>query len=425
MAISVTTAATLATPAACSRDIRLLVSFGERDGAADVGVSGDALVQIDATDAATDAGVTMNKTCAGLGDPIRLPTANGPVCASALATRGGRFALCSCSDLQVTAPIHTDSFDSTSSSPSIGGVGGIGSVRTTAAIGVDGVVGSSAEIRAGGAFYATSVIAATQHIETVRSLRSGGLVLIDTDAHVAGDAYLSASISGILHVDGILHVPANVGVDPASMVPESSILREPVSIPPPCDCGASFVNLNAAVASAVAVNDNGVVGLPVDALALLTTATGVNVTCGVYVLSSIDAAQSLIFAVRGRALVVVTGDVVLRGGMIVSLDPGAELDLLIGGRLMVSGSGAVGSTAPARFRIWVAGTDSVVFDNDPAVGAVIRAPQAAVAASTGLRLSGGLVAGSVMAGGEVDLHFDEAILSAGTTCGEPTATPVP
>jgi hypothetical protein len=367
----------------------------------------------------------MNKLCGGLGDPVRLPTASGPVCASALAARGGRFAFCSCSDLQVTAPIHTDSFDSTTSSPSIGGVGGIGTVRTTAAIGVDGVVGSSAEILAGGAFYATSVIASTQHIETVRSLRSGGIVLINTDAHVAGDAYLTATFSGILRVDGILHLPPNVGVDPASTIPDSSILRESVSIPPPCDCDPSFVNLNAAVASAVAANDNGVVGLPMDALASLQSATGVNVTCGVYVLSSIDAAQSLIVAVRGRAQVVVTGDVVLRGGMIVSLDPGAELDLLIGGRLMVSGSGAVGSTAPARFRIWVAGTDSVVFDGAPAVGATIRAPQAAVTASTGLRLSGGLVAGSVMAGGEVDLHFDEAILSVGASCGEPAGTSVP
>src|SRR5262249_2174592 len=158
----------------------------------------------------------------------------------------------------------------------------------------------------------------------------------------------------------------------------SSILREPVSIPAPCDCSTSFVNLNAAVASAVAANDNGVVGLSMDALASLPSAAAVNVTCGTYVLSSIDAAQSLIFNVRGRALLVVTSDVVLRGGMTVSLDPGAELDLLIGGRLMVSGSGAVGSTAPARFRIWVASTDSVVFDGAPAVGATIRAPQAAV-----------------------------------------------
>ena len=422
MAISMTTVATLATPAACSRDIRLLPSHPAHDGAIEVGTNGDALAGIDAS---TDAGITMNKFCAGLGDPVRLPTASGPVCASALAARGGRFALCSCSDLQVTAPIHTDSFDSTSSSPSIGGVGGIGSVRTTAAIGVNGLIGSSAEIRAGGALYVTSVIAATRHIETVRSLRSGGIVLIDADAHVAGDAYLTASISGILRVDGILHMPPNVGVDPASMVPESSILREAVSIPPPCDCDPSFANLNTAVASAVAVNDNGVVGLPMNALASLQTTTGVNVTCGVYVLSSIDAAQSLIFTVRGRALVAVTGDVILRGGMMVSLDPGAELDLLIGGRLMVSGSGAVGSTAPARFRIWVAGTDSVVFDGAPAVGAMIRAPQAAVTASTGLRLSGGLVAGSVMAGGEVDVHFDEAILSAGTSCGEPAAAAVP
>jgi hypothetical protein len=287
------------------------------------------------------------------------------------------------------------------------------------------VIGSSAPITAGGAFYVASVIAATAHIETVRSLRTNsGIVLINTDAHVGGDAYVGGTVSGILRVDGTLHLPPTVGIDAASMIPESAIHREAVSVPLPCDCSAGFVNLPAALTSAVAVNDNGLVGLSVDALASLRSATNVDVTCGVYVLSSIDAAQSLSFTVRGRALIAVTGDVALRGGMLVSLVPGAELDLLIGGRLMVSG-GVVGSTTPARFRVWVAGTDSVIFDGAPALGAMIRAPAAAVTASTGARLSGGLVAGSVTAGGELDVHFDEAIFSAGMTCGEPAAIAVP
>ena len=92
---------------------------------------------------------------------------------------------------------------------------------------------------------------------------------------------------------------------------------------------------------------------------------------------------------------------------------------------MASGGNAFGSAAPARFRVWIAGADSVVFDGAPAVGAMVRAPNAAVTASSGLRLSGGLVARSVISGAELDVHFDEAVLSSGMPCGEPTATAVP
>ena len=104
-------------------------------------------------------------------------------------------------------------------------------------------------------------------------LRSGGhVVIINSDAHVAGDAYVGGAISGILSVDGVLHQPPGAGMDPA-LIPESSIRRETVSVPAPCDCGTAFVDLGAAVTSAAAHNDNALVGLTRDALATVTTAT--------------------------------------------------------------------------------------------------------------------------------------------------------
>jgi hypothetical protein len=404
--------------AACNRDIGLLpVPSGDGAAHPDLGAGADAS---DASRPALDGG-GMNRTCAGLGDPIHLPTATGPVCTSALAARGGRFALCSCDDLEVTAPIHTDSFDS--NLRSTGGDAGVGS---GAAIGCNGILSSSAPVLAGGPLYVASGIATTGHLDIARSFRTNGaMVIINTDVHVGGDAFVGGSISGILRVDGTLHLPPGAGVDPALMIPETSIRREAISVAPPCDCGSAFVDLGLAIASAVAVNDNALVGLSMDALAALKATTAAEITCGVYVLSAIDAQQPLILIVRGRALLVVTGDVALRGGLSVLLDPGAELDLLVGGRLMASGGNAFGSAAPARFRVWIAGADSVVFDGAPAVGAMIRAPNAAITASSGLRLSGGLVARSVISGAELDVHFDEAVLSSGMPCGEPTATAVP
>jgi hypothetical protein len=93
---------------------------------------------------------------------------------------------------------------------------------------------------------------------------------------------------------------------------------------------------------------------------------------------------------------------------------------LIGGRLTMSGGGTFGAAAaPARFRVWIAGSSSVVLDDQPSVSAVIHAPGAALSASGGLALYGSLLTRSLSLGGESTLHFDRAALAAGAACGEP------
>jgi len=419
MAMALQTATTMAGSLGCTRDVSLLPAAANGDG----GPGDGGLPPADASDGGPAPADANSAFCQGLGTPIQFPTASGMVCTSALAARGHRFALCSCASLEPppAAPIHTDSFDSRPGSVAMG---------RSAAIGVGDLVSSSADIWSGGALYAATAIGSTGHIETAGSLRTGGpIVLVSAngqvaDGHVAGDAYVNGAISGTLRIDGLLHQPAGAGMSPA-LLPESSIVREAVSVAPPCDCSSSFVDLTGAIAASVAHNDDAIVGLDPNALAAETTAINVEVTCGVYVLSAIDAQKSLSFSVHGRALVVVTGDVVIRGGLTVVLDPNAELDLLVGGRLVSSGGNPIGSASPARFRIWIAGTASVVLDDAPTVGAIIHAPNAAVGASSGLQISGALLARSVMLGGQLNVHFDEAVLSSGGPCGEPAATPVP
>jgi hypothetical protein len=95
-------------------------------------------------------------------------------------------------------------------------------------------------------------------------------------------------------------------------------------------------------------------------------------------------------------------------------------------RLTVSGGATFGAmNAAARFRVWVAGTDSVTFDGAPYVHAVVHAPAAPVWAPAGLPLSGSLLARGVSIGADTMINFDRAIFAAGTVCGEPEAAPVP
>jgi hypothetical protein len=356
-------------------------------------------------------------SCSGL-PPIEFPTASGAVCPSTLSARGHRFALCACEDLDLSAaaPVVTDSFDSSASSGNGSG--------PTAAIAVGGTLTASASITAGGALYASTGLATTASFDVGPSLRVGGAaVLVSGTGHVAGDAYVAGAISGLLQVDGLLHQPMGVGMSPP-LIPESQTVREPVSVPNPCDCSSGFVDLAGVIAAAQASNDDAIAGFPPDSLTTVDAATIVNVTCGTYLLTSIDATQTLVIAGHDRALLVVTGDVVVRAGMTVILDAGAELDMVIGGRLIASGGNPIGSAAPARFRLWVAGTDSVVLDDAPPLGAMLHAPNAVVSASSGLQVFGGLFARSVTLGGQLVIHYDEAALSSGAACGEPPQSPV-
>jgi hypothetical protein len=424
MATTMNLATMLAVPGACSRYVDLTPPALAIDASApDGGSSGRDAADGQATrsdggpkDDAGDA--TSRLTCASLGTPIRFPTASGSTCTSVLAARGHRFALCSCGalDLPSNAPIYTDSFDS-----SVGGVAAGGS----AAIGVGDALTAAASIRSGGALYVSSFIASAARIETAASLRVGaGIALGDATGHVAGDAYVNGAISGALLVDGVVHQPQGARMD-SPLISETAIRREPVSVPPPCDCSSAFVDLPAAVTAAVAHNDNAIAGLSVDELGALGAPTTVNATCGTFVVSSINAPRSLVFAVHSRVLLAVTGDVIVRGGLVVVLDPDAELDLLIGGQLVATGGNPLGSASPARFRIWIAGSGPVVLNDAPTVGAIISAPNATVTATSGLQLSGALLAHSLTLGDQLKLHFDEAVASSGAPCGEPAATFVP
>ncbi len=373
----------------------------------------------------TDAGLSdggaaeAGATCSGLGSPIRLPAPAGPTCAPTLAQRAHRFALCLCDSLNTTVRINTDSFDST---------GAAIQAPPPAAVGINGDLQSSNVVQVIGSVYVAGAggIMTSERVVALGSLRAAGPMrtpapgLID----VAGDAFAGGDIDGVLLVGGTLHVDPRADTSTAD-ISASAIVQEPVSVPPPCDCGPGFADIGAAIGTAVARNDNAVAGISPDRLAAVTASTVLDVPCGSYALTSIDAQQALFFAVHGRALVAVAGDVVLRAGFTVTLDPGAELDLLIGGRLLASGGNPIGSVTPPRFRIWIAGSQSIVLDDDPTVGALIHAPQAVVTSSAGLELSGALLARSVAGGGTFNLHYDQATLSAGGACGEPAATAVP
>jgi hypothetical protein len=298
---------------------------------------------------------------------------------------------------------------------------------TSAAVGINGGLQTTAELRAGGAIYVAGSAGATaqDHLQSGASLRVGGpLSMLASNADVALDGFVAGDVTGDVRITGTLHVPATATVDPK--VQASATIVEPVSVAAPCDCSDGFAQVATAIAAAMAGNGDSAAGIAVDRLATLTAAATLDLPCGTFYLSTIDAPAALTLAVHGHVLLAVGGDVDLGGGLNVALDDGAELDLLVGGRLATSGGSTIGNVAaPARFRIWLAGTDSAALDGAPTIGAVIHAPTVAVGAVKGLTLYGSLLAASFNFGDDSELHYDRAILSGGVSCGEPAALPIP
>jgi hypothetical protein len=395
------------------------------DGVADAGGAPDAGGPPDsggAPDAVTalDAGAdgVGAASCSGLGDPIQLPTAAGATCAASLSARGHRFALCSCQAMSLTARLRTDAFDSS---------GATAQDDSTAAVGIGGALQTTVELRAGGAVYVAGAggVNASDHLQSGRSLRvAGPLTMLASKAETTADAFVAGDLSGTVRIGGTLHVPAGAAL--GADVQAAAIAREPVAVPAPCDCSAGFADIAGAISAAAARNDDAAAALAPDLLARAAPPARVDLSCGTFYLDAIEAPAALTLAVHGRALLAVGGDVTLGGGLSVALDAGAELDLLVGGALSAAGGASIGTTAaPARFRIWTAGSAPLELDDGPVIGAVIHAPAAQVAAPAGFELFGGVLARSFTLGGEARLHFDQAVLAGGQSCGALAALPVP
>ena len=406
----------------CRRDIHLLpdLSF---DGGGDTGLG--------RVDGAVDrARVDAAPACVGLGPPITLPTANGLTCAAALATRGHHFAVCTC-NLENPSPLpletlgarlRTYAFDSTNSS--------YGDDKVSAAVGIDGALTTSADLEVEGAIYvAGGFVTANGHLQAGASFRSAGPLTMQSSeqADLQGDAYINGYVSGSVNVSGTLYVPTtfDVGED----VQAKAIYPGPVSVSAPCDCSNGFVNVGSAIDQASMNNGDAAAGFDQDALAAVSSATQLTLGCGTYYLSAIGSATGatppITLVVHGHALLAVGGDVIINGGLNVMLDPSAELDLLVGQWLITKGGTIGAPSAPARFRIWVASTDTLAFDGQPTIAAVVHAPFSQAIVSSGLTLSGSLFVDSLTLLADSEVHYDKAILSVGAECGEPVASPPP
>ncbi|MEY4577530.1 MAG: hypothetical protein RL701_2233 [Pseudomonadota bacterium] len=291
-------------------------------------------------------------------DPLCIGAlADRALCESARSVAFGR-AICSCGDVLGGGTVSTETVTAQGFQADVG-VNGKLSLR----IGrrnladSDGAIAGALQIAGSGLSPITGAGA-----EIRGDLTTAGSVAFAGSIHVLGTVY-SREIpvgNGSLLIDGDLHHTSQLGASaltPPNVVVVGSLLPDNYVAGRPCACAASDTpRLRGMIDAAVSSNDNTGAKLTAESLAALTLPRTLNLSCGRYYFTNISSASSLELNITGSVTIFVAGDFVLRGDMKTTLAPGAELDLVVGGDLNLSGAARFGDSArPRASRIYVQG----------------------------------------------------------------------
>jgi len=340
-----------------------------------------------------DAG-TVN--CVNGGPPIDGGTGAG--CLGQTAQVTFRWALCSCTDIDISAPLLTDAYDSTQGPYRPGGLGG--------GVGVDrDALNWSSSVDIGGDFWCsgTSTMRPSGPGSIVREeLHLEGSIAAASPFTVARNAYVVGSVSGVTIQGTLTH---------------------PSSVPAPCDCSQSQIIPVAAIVAAHRApnNDNPTIGLDPNIAANGPGTLRIDLPCGNFYLSRINTSRPLVIYAHGRTALYIDGDVTSSSPLWFALDPTAELDVFIAGTIVTSQVLTVGSPAyPALMRVYVGSTARLALSSQSRIGGNLYAANSQLVDwSGGNDVYGAVFAGDFKESHDTAIHYDRAVLNAGVACNAP------
>ncbi len=359
---------------------------------------------------------TSAVTCAGGVGPL-VDLGEGR-CAGTVAETTFRWALCACRNVGLSAPLRTDGFDSTRGPYAPGGTG--------AGVGANGTFSSSNVTQIGGALWIGNAgpwgISSPHTVSQV--LRVNGDFTGSSALTVRDDAYVNGAVrtSATINVSGAIHMPEGAGT--LGDITTTRFVREPVTVTPPCDCNAAArVPMERWIAEARTRNDNARLGLSASALMGINTAQRLDLPCGRFYLRGIASSAPVTIVAHGRVVLFIDGDISQSQALTITLDPTAELDVVLGGRLGISAPLTIGSTAyPALTRLYVASPDGLSLTNSTTLGCNVYVPDGRFGTSGALEVFGALFVGELSASNNLTVHYDRAVLRVGDACRSDTPT---
>lgn len=352
---------------------------------------------------AVDAVADLNAYCRGTGPPVLVDG----TCTGRLAEVAFDHAACACGDLSI-ADLTTDGFDSRTAPWAPGGTGG--DVGGNA--GFD--FGGGANV--GGALTIAGGVEAGTRLDVLGDLDVGGTLGRPSSAiGVGGAARIGGDVDvASLHVAGTLTMPASAARHgDISPVP----IAGAVLVPAPCRCDA--VAVSAIVDEHRAANDDAAIGLAPDALADVHGDATLDLPCGRFYLTRIQASGGGRITLRatGRTALFVVEDVTVDGVLDVEVAEGAELDLFLAGNVNLSGNALLGDPArPRALRIYAGAGGSINLSAGSRLAGNLYAPAADLASSAPLEVFGSLLVNHLALGAGITVHRDRAIASAGADC---------
>jgi hypothetical protein len=354
---------------------------------------------------ATYVGEDRATYCQAQGPPVLLDG----TCTGTLTAKAFDHAVCGCGSLSLAATLQTDGFDSRTGPWTPGGAG--------ADLGASGSLDFASELDVAGNLTVAGSLAAGTRLQVSGDLavagtlgRPASVLAVDGGARIGGDVDVAA-----LTVGGALTSPA--GTVALGAISASSRVTAPVTVPAPCRCAPDqLLDVAAVVAAHGADNHDAAIGLSPDALADVRADVTLELPCGRFYLSRIQASGGAAVTLRatGRTALFIGGNVTLDGLLTVEVQPGAELDLFVTGNLNLRGDARLGdATRPGALRLYLASlgavnlASGVLAGNLWAPGSDLTPPADAF---------GAVVVSHLLVPSTVAVHRDRSVDVAGAAC---------
>lgn len=352
--------------------------------------------------------------CRDNGPVVEVPFGNLPrqICAGEIAEAIFGQALCVCEDYHAGGGLFTRGFDSRVGPPDPNAQDGGGSVgingRYAGSHGANGIGGSL-------------IVASPDVNHFLGGMHIAGDLKLGGDAHqplvttVGRDAWLGGGFfGGPFHIGRDLHRGGDVTSIHNTVGGQDS--QEQVVVDPPCDCANPF-DPQIVVNQLRGANENALIGLAPADLAGVGGRHTVELPCGRYFVDEISGAGHITLRVTGRVALAVAGDVHVGGRLEIEIAPDAELDLFIGGTIVIVGHHVFGDPdRPAATRIYVAGGEEIHIVGGNLLMMNLYAPRAHVQTAGIQHVLGSIFARTMISGGILDITYDRAVSE--IDCGE-------
>jgi hypothetical protein len=352
---------------------------------------------------AIDAVADRNAYCQGTGPNVLVDG----TCIGRLAEAAFGHAACACGSLSITA-LTSDGFDSRTAPWAPGGagadVGGNGGLDFSGAVAVGGSLTIAGDVQAG------TRLDVLGDLDVGSSLgRPSSAIVVGGAARIGGDVDV-----GALHAAGTLTMPASAArLGDITPVPTTGA----VTVPAPCRCDA--VDVPAIVDAHRTANHDAAIGLAPDALANLHGDVALDLPCGRFYLTRIqaDGGARITLRASGRTALFVAGGVTVDGILDVQVAEGAELDVFVTGSVNLPATALLGDPArPRALRIYADAGGAIELSAGSRLAGNLYAPAADLASSAPLEVFGSLLVGHLAVDGGLTVHRDRAISSAGAAC---------